>query len=419
VDITAAPRRCIRAALTVALTAGLVALPAGAPSADAATSCRAGYVALTFDDGPSATTTAAILDVLQRRQAVATFFVVGQQVDARPHLVARAAREDHAVANHTYGHERLTTLGDAAILRTVDRTDSAIRRAGATPLRLVRPPYGAWDARVRRVLSDAGYTSILWTLDSDDWRASASRIRSNVRAGLRDGAVILLHDGVRNSTATLAALPGIIDDVDARGLCFATLDASGRLVRAPFDWRAAGWPYRDVPVASTHAAAITQLRDTQVALGCGDDRYCPAALVTRAQMASFLQRALDLPPGPTDGFRDVAPSSPHAAAIGALHQAGITRGCSDDGRSYCPNETVRRDQMASFLQRALELPPGRQDRFVDVVSGSTHAAAIGAVDAAGITRGCDAEGERYCPATQVNRAQMASFVSRTMDHHGG
>jgi peptidoglycan/xylan/chitin deacetylase (PgdA/CDA1 family) len=405
----------VRAVLVIAVAVGLSGSPANAPPAAAATPCRAGYVALTFDDGPDAATTGAILDVLERRQVRATFFVVGQRVDAQPRLVARAAREGHTVANHTYGHERLTALGDAAIVRTVDRTDGAIRRAGATPLRLVRPPYGAWDTRVRRVLSDAGYTPILWTLDSDDWRASASRIRSNVRAGLRDGAVILLHDGVRNSTETLSALPGIIDDATSRGLCFATLDAAGRLVRTPFDWRAAGWPYRDVPVNSTHAASITRLRDAGVTVGCEEDRYCPDAPVTRAQMASFLQRALGLPAGPTDGYRDVGTGSPHAAAIGALAAAGITLGCSLDGRSYCPNESVRRDQMASFLQRALALPPGRTDRFRDVDPRSTHAAAIGAVDAAGITRGCDASGLRYCPTARVSRAQMASFVARTMD----
>jgi peptidoglycan/xylan/chitin deacetylase (PgdA/CDA1 family) len=404
------------AAVLVVTVGATVVTPAGA---EAATPCRAGYVALTFDDGPSAATTGAILDVLERRRVPATFFVVGQQVDARPKLVARAAREGHAVANHTYGHERLTALGDAAIVRTVDRTDRAIRNAGVTPLALVRPPYGAWDSRVRRVLSNAGYTPIRWTLDSDDWRASATRIRSNVRAGLRDGAVILLHDGVRNSTATLSALPGIIDDATSLGLCFATLDAAGRLVRVPFDWRAAGWPYRDVPVGSTHAAAITRLRDAGVTVGCDADRYCPDRPVTRAQMASFLQRALAVPPGPTDQFQDVGANSPHAAAIGALHSAGITLGCTPDGRSYCPNETVRRDQMASFLGRALGLPPGREDRFSDVVPGSTHAAAIGAVHAAGITRGCDPTGTRYCPSVAVSRAQMASFVARAMDVHTG
>jgi hypothetical protein len=175
-------------------------------------------------------------------------------------------------------------------------------------------------------------------------------------------------------------------------------------------------PFVDVAGDAIHATAIGRLKDLGVVVGCGDDRYCPAAAVTRAQMASFLQRAFALPPGPTDRFRDVGPSSTHAAAIGAVHEAGITLGCSADGRSYCPNETVPRDQMASFLQRALELPPGPVDGFRDVDPSSTHAAAIGAVHEAGITVGCSADGRSYCPSARVKRDQMASFLIRALDH---
>jgi hypothetical protein len=175
-------------------------------------------------------------------------------------------------------------------------------------------------------------------------------------------------------------------------------------------------PFVDVAGDAVHATAIGRLKDLGVVKGCGNGRYCPAAGVTRAQMASFLQRAFQLPPGPTDGFRDVQPSSTHAAAIGAVRAAGITLGCSDDGRSYCPNEVVRRDQMASFLQRALELPPGRTDRFRDVPPSSTHAAAIGAVHEAGITLGCSTDGRSYCPSSRVQRDQMASFLVRALDH---
>lgn len=175
-------------------------------------------------------------------------------------------------------------------------------------------------------------------------------------------------------------------------------------------------PFADVPGDAVHATAIGRLKDLGVVEGCGRGRYCPTKAVTRAQMAAFLQRAFQLPPGPTDGFRDVGSTSTHAAAIGAVHRAGITLGCSDDGRSYCPNETVSRAQMASFLQRTLELPAGRTDGFTDVRPDSTHAAAIGAVHRAGITVGCGADGRSFCPAARVQRDQMASFVVRALDH---
>jgi hypothetical protein len=173
-------------------------------------------------------------------------------------------------------------------------------------------------------------------------------------------------------------------------------------------------PFVDVPGDATHASAIGRLKDLGVVEGCGGGRYCPDAAVTRAQMASFLQRALELPAGPVDRFADVHPASTHAAAIGAVAEAGITLGCTGD--SYCPADRIRRDQMASFLQRALELPAGPVDRFVDVEPTSTHAAAVGAVERAGITVGCSSDGRSFCPSSSVRRDQMASFLIRALDH---
>jgi peptidoglycan/xylan/chitin deacetylase (PgdA/CDA1 family) len=414
-----------RTAVTgLALAAVLLALPGpaglgGPDPALAAAPCPSGHIALTFDDGPSPTTTPPILDLLARRDAPATFFVVGGRVDARPDLARRAAADGHAVANHTYWHERLTTLSDGDILRTVTRTDRAVRDAGVAPLRLVRPPYGATSTRVRSVLAEGGFGHVLWSVDPRDWERTSTSIRAHVLANLRDGAIVLLHDGSSNSGQTAAALPAIIDGARQQGYCLTTLDDAGRLVREiEVDWREHGGPFRDVPPTSTHAPAITTLRDLGVVLGCDTERYCPNEAVTRAQMASLLQRAFGLGAGPTDLFRDVGAGNTHAEAIGAVAEAGITLGCSEDGRSFCPTDPIPRDQMASFLQRTLGLPDGVEDRFADVVPGSTHAAAIGAVAEADITRGCGGDGRLYCPDARVTRAQMASFVVRALERAG-
>ncbi|MCY4494934.1 MAG: S-layer homology domain-containing protein, partial [Acidimicrobiaceae bacterium] len=85
-------------------------------------------------------------------------------------------------------------------------------------------------------------------------------------------------------------------------------------------------------------------------------RYCPDRPVTRAQMASFLTRALDLPAAAAAGFTDVDPTGTHAADIDALFAAEITTGCGTDPLRYCPDRPVTRAQMASFLIRALNLP---------------------------------------------------------------
>jgi peptidoglycan/xylan/chitin deacetylase (PgdA/CDA1 family) len=384
----------------------------------AATACGAGHVALTFDDGPHPGYTAPILEVLATKEVPATFFVLGSSADAHPALVRRQGAAGHVVANHTYQHEQLTTLSDAAIVRTVERTHTAIQRAGAVPARLVRPPYGATSSRVREVLTGAGYGQVRWTVDPRDWERTASAIRSGVLANLDDGAIVLLHDGVANSGETLAALPGLIDGIRSRGYCFGTLDAGGRVV--PPTPPAPPGPFADVPSTSTHAASIARTKELGITQGCGVDRYCPEDPVTRAQMASFVTRAFDLPAGPRDVFLDVESTSTHAAAIGALHEAGVTGGCRADGPDYCPSERVSRAQMASFLARVLELPEGPTDGFVDVAPGSLHAAAIGAAQQAGITKGCAGAGglPRFCAGHPITRAQMASFLIRALEAEG-
>jgi hypothetical protein len=176
--------------------------------------------------------------------------------------------------------------------------------------------------------------------------------------------------------------------------------------------------FTDVGAGSTHDAAIHWLADLGVTRGCSPegDRYCPAASVTRAQMASFLRAALDLPAGPTDRYVDVAPGSTHAPAIGALAEANVTLGCLRDGPRYCPSGDVTRAQMASFLARGMALPtPQVAPRFVDVPAGAPHADAIAALHAAGVTGGCSADGTRFCPEAPVTRAQMATFLRNALD----
>jgi hypothetical protein len=207
----------------------------------------------------------------------------------------------------------------------------------------------------------------------------------------------------------------------------ATTDALGRTTTvartlvvaeaAPATTTAPVRRFTDVQPGSTHDAAIHWLAEQQITGGCNPDgdRYCPSASVTRAQMASFLRTALALPPGPTSVFTDVAPSSVHASAIGAMREEGITRGCEPTGARYCPGGEVTRAQMASFLTRALDLPvPSSPHGFADVPADAQHADAVAALHAAGITGGCDASGTRFCPEAPVTRAQMATFLRNAL-----
>ena len=151
---------------------------------------------------------------------------------------------------------------------------------------------------------------------------------------------------------------------------------------------------------------IAWLAEQGITSGCGTDRFCPKATVTREQMASFLGRARDLTPTVTDYFSDDA-SSPHEPDINRLAGSKITGGCAP-GR-FCPAGAVTREQMASFLARALQLPPATADFFTDD-AGSPHEADINRLAQAGVTGGCGTA--TFCPRTIITREQMAAFLHR-------
>lgn len=162
---------------------------------------------------------------------------------------------------------------------------------------------------------------------------------------------------------------------------------------------------------------IEALAATGVTRGCNppaNDRFCPSNLVTRGQVASFLVRALGLPPAEVaDQFVD-DDDSPHAADIDALVAAGITRGCgAPEDRTFCPKRAVNRGEIAAFLVRGFgyQSPEGI-DSFTDD-EDSVFEADIEALAAAGITSGCS-EGT-YCPDRPIQRANLAVFLVRALD----
>lgn len=165
--------------------------------------------------------------------------------------------------------------------------------------------------------------------------------------------------------------------------------------------------FSDVSDTHAHAPGITWVADNGVTTGCAPRRYCPERDVTRGQMATFLQRALKLPDGGPHGFSDVPAGHPHAKGIAAVAAAGIANGTTD-GR-FKPDASVRRDQMATFLSNALDLPSSTPS-YPDVSPSSFHAGAIGAIGDAGISTGYG-DG-RYRPELSVSRAQMATFLQR-------
>ena len=165
---------------------------------------------------------------------------------------------------------------------------------------------------------------------------------------------------------------------------------------------------------SVHEADIEWIAARDIARGCNppsNSRYCPDDPVTRGQLAAYLSRALDLPAAPSAGFKDIGKSL-FAADINRIAEAGITKGCNPPKNDrYCPDEGATRAEMAAFLVRAFDLKPTNSDYFRDD-NGLTLEADINAVAAAGISVGCG-DG-LYCPDRTVTRAQMASFLKRAL-----
>jgi hypothetical protein len=166
-------------------------------------------------------------------------------------------------------------------------------------------------------------------------------------------------------------------------------------------------PFSDI-AASRFYDDIVWLSDAGITTGCGGGRFCPNSPVSRGQMATFLVRALDLPSAGEDYFED-DDGTTHEAAINSVASAGITDGCGAD--RYCPDRLVRRDQMATFLSRALAFAPTDTNFFVDD-EGSFHEPNINRIAAIGVTTGCAPS--MYCPNDRVTRGQMAAFLHRAL-----
>lgn len=179
-------------------------------------------VALTFDDGPSAYTS-AVLDVLKREQVHATFFLIGGQVAANAALARRELAEGNMIGDHTWTHANVSG-GGAFASGQIGSTAGAIQRATGFRPCLFRAPYGAVSSSLIGVARGLGFATIQWDVDPRDWSLPGSgAIASRILGSVRNGSIVLMHDGGGPRSQTLAALPGIIDALKTRGYRFATV----------------------------------------------------------------------------------------------------------------------------------------------------------------------------------------------------
>lgn len=180
------------------------------------------YVALTFDDGPHAVLTPKALDILKKHGAKGTFFMLGSNAARYKTLVARAAAEGHEVGVHTWTHIKMNSSSRAKVDNEVTRTQNLLARATGTYPRVMRPPYGATNKTlVDHMFNHYGMASVLWDVDTEDWRKpGVSKVINTAVTKARPGSIILVHD---IHATTLDALEGIVTGLQARGFKLVTV----------------------------------------------------------------------------------------------------------------------------------------------------------------------------------------------------
>lgn len=187
-------------------------------------------VALTFDDGPNEKTTREVLSILARKGHRATFFVVGRKVERSPELVREIREAGHGLGLHGYQHDRLYAFKPPKhVVEDIERTRAAVEQAcGARP-DLFRPPVGYVSARTAAGAERAGVRVIAWSVRALDGTGSmdVDAVLSRLERGLKDGAIVLLHDAAERDDfepASVAALPRLLELIDERGLRTLTVD---------------------------------------------------------------------------------------------------------------------------------------------------------------------------------------------------
>lgn len=184
-------------------------------------------IALTFDDGPNPKTTPELLEALKAKNVKATFFVLGENVKAHPELVERALREGHEIGSHAYTHRHLKDLSQAECAEELDKTEALIKTVAPSP-KLFRPPGGLYNDTVLDEAQKRGYTTVLWSVDTLDWkRPSVDYVVKTALDKAKSGGIILMHDGLY-PLPTPKAIGRMIDRLREEGYAIVTV---GELLR--------------------------------------------------------------------------------------------------------------------------------------------------------------------------------------------
>lgn len=179
-------------------------------------------VALSFDDGPHPVFTPQVLEMLEKDNAKATFFLIGERVLLYPELVARMKSAGHEVANHYFANGSTLGHSDEQFLNNLEKTESAIGLKG-TP-KLFRPPGGIARPRQLRLAEERAYTCVLGTAyPHDPMHPPVWYMSWLIRKNLIPGTIVILHDGISDATRSIATLSHVLAEGERRGLTFVSI----------------------------------------------------------------------------------------------------------------------------------------------------------------------------------------------------
>lgn len=179
------------------------------------------YLCLTFDDGPDKVQTPKVLALLKKYNVVATFFVLGEEIEYQKDILKQVATAGHEIGNHFYTHQNINKLNEAQIREAIESNNQLIEQVTGKRPTLVRPPYGIITENLKKVCGELNMKIILWNKDSLDWnKNSDANIIKEMCTKPTNGDIMLFHDGSKTYTNTLSSLDVIIPTLQKKNFEF-------------------------------------------------------------------------------------------------------------------------------------------------------------------------------------------------------
>lgn len=187
-------------------------------------------VAITFDDGPVEPYTSQVLDILMKYNVLATFFLLGENIERFPDTAQRIVNEGHRIGNHTHDHSNLAEVDNGRVDIEVAKGAETLKTILNQEPTIFRPPYGEYTPYLFEAIDKFGYRVVLWSIDPVDWDVEQPEIDNQVIFDkVEPGSIILLHDGIESHATipfdranTVDMLPLILEELIKRGYKFST-----------------------------------------------------------------------------------------------------------------------------------------------------------------------------------------------------